>query len=382
MSKRSFRVALAVVIGSVILAVGVAGWFVHRAFAYPDESHEGAGKEVEVEIKSGMSFPAVASLLAQRHVIERPTWFRLYAMWRGETTNVKPGKYLIKDNTTPAEVLEVIIAGVKEITIRVTLPEGKNMLEYFELIEKACPSGQKPPCPKITTAKELETLARDKDFLAGHAIVGDNVEGYLFPDTYEFRVNEKARVVLERLITRHQEVWQDVLAKHPRDVASLKDKLRWTDRDILTMASIVEKEAVEPAERPRIAQVFINRLTKPDFKPHRLETDPTIRYGCLVPEKKSAACIAWNEPCAKQNLGPGCDRLHRAQLDDQDNPYNTYQHEGLPPGPIANPGRRSMEAVVSPDGSGYLYFVAKNDREHVFSKTFDEHKKAVDKYQR
>ena len=142
------------------------------------------------------------------------------------------------------------------------------------------------------------------------------------------------------------------------------------------MASIVEKEAVEPAERPRIAQVFINRLTKPDFKPHRLETDPTIRYGCLVPEKKSAACVAWNEPCAKQNLPPGCDRLHRAQLDDKDNPYNTYRHEGLPPGPISEPrpaldrGRRSR-----PTARDYLFFVAKNEREHVFSKTLDEHKR-------
>ena len=83
-----------------------------------------------------------------------------------------------------------------------------------------------------------------------------------------------------------------------------------------------------------------------------------------------------------QNLPPGCDRLHRAQLDDKDNPYNSYQHEGLPPGPIANPGKRSIEATLVPDGSEYLYFVAKNDREHVFSKTFDEHKKNVDKYQR
>jgi UPF0755 protein len=382
MSKRSFRIALAVVIGSVLIVVGIAGYFVNRALSYPDEAHEGAGKEIEVEIKSGMSFPTVASLLADKKVIARPTWFRLYAMWQGDTTNIKPGKYLIKDNLTPRKVLEVIVTGIKEITVKVTLPEGKNMLEYFELIEKACPANIKPPCPKITTAKELEVLARDKDFLTAHAISGDSVDGYLFPDTYDFRVNEKPRVVLERLIQRHQEVWQEVIAKHAKDTAKIKDKLRWTDRDILTMASIVEKEAVEPSERPRIAQVFINRLTKPEFKPKRLETDPTIRYGCLVPAKKSAACVAWNEPCAKQGLPPGCDRLHRAQLDDKDNPYNTYQHEGLPPGPIANPGRRSMEAVVSPDGSDFLYFVAKNDRQHVFSKTFEDHKKAVDKYQR
>src|SRR5215212_4909620 len=123
MSKRNFRVALAVVIGSVIIVVAIAGWFVHRALSYPDEAHAGSGKELEVEIKSGMSFPAVASLLAEKHVIARPTWFRLYAMWEGDTTNIKPGKYLIKDNLAPKQVLAVLVAGVKEVATKVTLPE-------------------------------------------------------------------------------------------------------------------------------------------------------------------------------------------------------------------------------------------------------------------
>jgi UPF0755 protein len=372
MSKRSFRIALAIVIASVLIVIGVAAFFIHRALSYADERHAGSGKEIEVEIKTGMSFPAVASLLAQKKVIARPTWFRLYAMWEGETTNVKTGKYLIKDNETPRVVLKTIITGIKEVTTKVTLPEGKNMLEYFALIEKA----------KIAKASELEALARDKEFLGHFTITAETAEGHLFPDTYEFRVNEKPRAVLEKLIQRHQEVWQELLSKHPRDYGRIKEKMKWSDSDILTMASIVEKEAVEPAERPRIAQVFINRLTKPDFKPRRLETDPTIRYGCLVPEKKSSPCIAWNEPCAKQNLPPGCDRLHRIQLDDKDNPYNTYQHEGLPPGPIANPGKSSIEATLTPDGSDYLFFVAKNPREHVFSKNLADHERAVDKYMR
>jgi len=337
MSKRSFRTALAVVIGSVLIILGLAGWFVHRAFAYPDETHAGTGKEVEVEIKAGMGIQPVAALLASKHVIDRPTWFRLYAMWEGDTTNIKPGKYLLKDNQTPAQVLEV-----------------------FAILEQA----------KVAKASELEAVARDKDFLAKHALVGDSVEGYLFPDTYEFRVDEKPRAVLERLVTHHEEVWNDLLAKHGRDAARLKDKLQWTDRDILTMASIVEKEAVDPAERPRIAQVFINRLTSPSFKPKRLETDPTIRYGCEVPVQKSTACQQWSKG----------DRLHRAQLDDKDNPYNTYQHEGLPPGPICNPGKASIEATLTPDGTDYLYFVAKDARNHVFSRTLEEHKKNVDRF--
>jgi len=362
MSKRSFRIAVAVVLGTIVVVLALGGYFVHRALQYSETSHDGSGQDVEVEIKTGMSFPQVASLLADKGLITRPTWFRLYAMWEGDTTNVKTGKYLIKDNLTPAQVLKVLVTGVKDVTTKVTLPEGKNMLECFALLEAA----------RVASAKELEAIARDKEFLAQHAITGDSVEGYLFPDTYDFRVGEKPRAVLERLITRHQEVWNDLLAKHGRAAAELKDKMKWTDRDILVMASIVEKEAVDAAERPRIAQVFINRLTSPNFKPKRLETDPTIRYGCEVPVQKSQACQQWNKG----------DRLHRAQLDDKDNAYNTYQHDGLPPGPICNPGKASLVATMSPDGSDYLYFVAKDARNHVFARTYEEHKKNVDKYQK
>lgn len=384
MSKRSFRTALAIVIGSIAIIAGLAGWFIHRALSYPDEAHAGKGQDVEVEIKSGMSFPTVAAALAEKGVIAKPTWFRIYAMWEGKTTEVKQGKYLIKDNLRPREVLAILTKGVKEVTIKVTLPEGKTMLEFFELIEKACPQDVAPPCPSIAKAKDLEALARDKQFLAKFAIAGDTVEGYLFPDTYNFRVNEKPQVVLQRLITRHQEVWNELMGKHAKNAAKLKDKLDWSDRDILTMASIVEKEAVNENERARIAQVFINRLTSASFKPKKLQTDPTIRYGCMVPQQKSTACVAWHEPCLKATPPKpmGCDRLHRAQLDDQDNPYNTYAHEGLPPGPIANPGRASIEGTLSPDGSDFFYFVAssKGARSHAFARTVSEHEKNVRKY--
>jgi peptidoglycan lytic transglycosylase G len=374
MSKRSFRTALAVVVGSLIIVAVIAGYFINRALSYPGEAHDGTGRDVEVEVKTGMSFPSVASMLSDKGLIEKPTWFRLYAMWEGDTTNVKTGKYLIKDNLTPREVLAILVAGVKEVTVKVTLPEGKSMLEYFEIIEGA----------RVASAKELEAIARDKEFLGKHAISGDSVDGYLFPDTYQFRVGEKPMVVMERLVQRHQEVFNALVAKHPKDTAKLKDKLGWSDRDILTMASIVEKEAVDPAERPRIAQVFINRLTSSSFKPHKLQTDPTIRYGCMVPLQKSKACIAWNEPCleATPPKPMGCDRLHRAQLDDADNPYNTYAHEGLPPGPISNPGKASIEATLAPDGSDYFYFVAtsKNSRNHAFAKSAEEHERNVKKY--
>jgi UPF0755 protein len=372
MPKRSFRTALIIVGATVATIILVCAILINRALAYADDSHGGQGLDVEVEIKSGMSFPEIAAMLSDKGLIEKPTWFRLYAMWNGDTTRVKTGKYLIKDNLTPKDVLAVLVTGVKEVTVKVTLPEGKNMLEYFEILEQA----------KVASARELELIARDKAVLGKYAIQGESLDGYLFPDTYQFRVPEKPAVVIERLVNRHREVWNSIVNKNPKDTAKLKDKLGWSDRDILTMASIVEKEAADPKERPRIAQVFINRLTFPSFKPRRLETDPTIRYGCLVPQAKSPPCVAWIEACTKQGKQAGCDRLRRAQLDDKDNAYNTYQHEGLPPGPISNPGRASMAATISPDDSDYLFFVAtsKGSRSHAFAKSIDEHKRNVAKY--
>ena len=371
-SKRSFGIALIIVVGSLAIAAGIAAFFLHRAMSYPDEPHGGSGREIEVEIASGMSFPAIASRLSERGVIARPTWFRMFAMWRGQTADVKPGKYLIKDNLTPRDVLAIIVAGVPEATVRVTLPEGENMLELFRRLEDA----------KVAPAAELEALARDREFLAKYAIVADTADGYLFPDTYKFHVGERPHIVLQRLITRHREIWNQAMQKHARDASRLKERLGWTDRDLLTLASIVEKEAIDPAERPRIAQVFVNRLTSTSFKPRRLETDPTIRYGCLVPTQKSPPCVAWIELCTKAGKPAGCERLRRAQLDDKDNVYNTYQHDGLPPGPIGNPGRRSIEATFAPDGSDYFYFVAtsKSSRTHAFSRTMAEHRRNVEKY--
>ena len=198
------------------------------------------------------------------------------------------------------------------------------------------------------------------------------MDGYLFPETYKLSVPTSAKAVLTRLVEQHRIVWDRVQRKHPKQIDALRKKLGWSDRDILIMASIVEKEAVIDQERPRIAQVFINRLTSPSFSPKRLETDPTIRYGCTVPLEKSEGCKKWDPT----------QRLRRAQLDDTDNPYNTYRQEGLPPGPICSPGERSLLATVNPDGSNYFYFVAKDDHSHVFSRTYAEHERAVDKYMR
>jgi UPF0755 protein len=170
------------------------------------------------------------------------------------------------------------------------------------------------------------------------------------------------------MVARHQQVYAEVRRTHHEGAETLATELGWADHQIVIMASLIEKETGQAAERPRIASVFLNRLRFTTFQPKLLQTDPTIIYGCTVPEQKSEAC--------KQFEG----RIRRIHLRDVDNPYNTYTHEGLPPGPISNPGRAALEAVLAPERTRYLYFVARNDGTHQFSKTVQEHDAAVDKY--
>ncbi|MCB9558826.1 MAG: endolytic transglycosylase MltG [Kofleriaceae bacterium] len=371
MSKRSFRTALVVVVATFVLAGGVVAYLVHEALSYPDHRHAGKGVEVEVEITPGMSFPQIASVLEQKGVIDRPRWFRIYGMRRGVTTKVRSGRYVLADNWTPKQVLDRLLQGVEEKQVQVTLPEGKHMLEYFELLAGKRDDGVHPEL-QVASVAELDALARDPEFLRAHGIEGDTVEGYLYPETYNFAVPTKPAKVLERMINQHRAVWNKLLDQHRTAYRKLRDKLKWSDREILTMASIVEKEAIRADEQSRIAQVFINRLTDPGFKPKLLQTDPTVRYGCQVPKIKPPSCAGWSTD----------DSLHRAQLDDKDNPYNTYTHEGLPPGPIANPGKGAMAAVLEPDGSNYFYFVAKADGSngHAFARSLAEHRRNVEKY--
>jgi len=362
MSKRSFRTALIIVVSTVAILGGISAYVVKVALSYPDKRHDGNGEEIAVRIEKGMSFPQIAELLEEKGIIDKPRWFRLYAMHKGVTTKVRTGDYRLSNDQTPKEVLGKLLDGVKDVTVAVTVPEGLHMLEVFELVGKA----------KVAPAAELETLARDPEFLSKHGIGADTAEGFLFPETYRFRVPTPAEKVLETMIKQHRVVWDRIRRDKSRAIGKLHKKLGWSDRDILIMASIVEKEAVVGGERPRIAQVFINRLVSPSFKPHRLDTDPTIRYGCTVPVQKSRGCQKWDPS----------KRLRRAQLDDKDNPYNTYQHEGLPPGPICSPGAASLAATVEPDGSKYFYFVSKNDGTHAFARSRREHERNVNKYQR
>jgi UPF0755 protein len=356
MMKRAFQVFLA----TTLLGLAAIGWVARTAWRYGDRATGGARGPVEVEIPRGAGAGDVADRLAAAGLLDRPAVFRLYAGQRGVAGRFKAGRYVISAPATPRQILDVLVRGAADELVSVTIPEGKNMIEIAAIFEAA------GVCP----AAELLAQARDATFAAALGLPGTSLEGYLYPDTYRLRPRTAAARALIPLVRRHRQVFEELRTAHQKGVAALKKTLAFEDAQIVTLASIVEKETGQTTERPRIAQVFLNRLRLPTFAPKLLQTDPTIIYGCTVALPRSEACSRWDG------------RIRRIHLDDRANPYNTYTHEGLPPGPIANPGRAALEAVMAPDGTPYLYFVSKNDGTHFFSRTVAEHEAAVTRYQR
>jgi UPF0755 protein len=358
--RRAFRVFLITAAVGLLVFAALA----YKALTYPDRASGPARGPVEVEIPRGAGAQKVSDLLAEAGLIDRPSLFRLYAGQRGAASRFRPGHYKFEAPATPRQLIDLIVKGVADELVAVTIPEGKNMIEVAELLDAA----------GVSSKDELVALATDPIFVKSLDLPGRSLEGYLFPDTYRLRPKSQASRVLVAMVRRHRQVWEELRAANPTGANYLRSKLKLDDAAAVTLASIVEKETGQPQERPRIAQVFMNRLLKSSFKPKLLQTDPTIVYGCTVAPKflgaASAACQKWDG------------RIHRIHLEDTANPYNTYTHEGLPPGPIANPGRAALAAVFRPDGTNYLYFVAKNDGTHQFSASIAEHEAAVVKYQR
>jgi UPF0755 protein len=308
-----------------------------------------------------MQLSAITTALADAHVVDHPSWFRIYVTHKGMASRLRTGTYQLRDDMTPKEVLAALVKGVEEQDLTVTIPEGKSYKEAFEILASLG-----------IPAADFDKVGRDPQWLKNEGIDGDTPEGYLFPDTYRFKKTASAKDILEAMVKRHRVVYEELRKRHGQKLADLQAGLKLGDREIVIMASLVEKETSDAKERPRIAGVFYNRLRSSKFPSRRLETDPTIRYGCEVLGANTQPCKDWDPK----------GRLHKPQLTDADNPYNTYTHAGLPPGPICNPGKAALDAAMGPEKTDYLFFVAKDEKSHDFSKTFEEHDAKVKKYQR
>ena len=267
-----------------------------------------------------------------------------------------PGRHLLRDDLSPRELAQRLTRSPARPHGRVTIPEGYNHQQIAARLAEL----------EVCAAADFTAAVFNPELLRELRLRGPSAEGYLFPATYELPVDSEPAAVVRTLVAEARKRLARLEARHPGAFDALTKTDGLDEHDAVALASMVEREAADPAEHPLIASVFFNRLHDPSFRPLKtLESDPTAAYGCLV------------EPA----LAPSCAGFHGqvtpALLRDSKNRYNTYRHPGVPPGPIANPGESALNAVLAPARSEYLYFVAAGHGRHTFSKTFEEHRNAI-----
>ena len=305
-------------------------------FGYFLVSPAGTEKREEIfVVKKGSGLRAIAAQLEERGLIKGNNLFMLWAYVRGGARDIKAGEYSLNQSMAPVNILHILTSGAVK-TYYFTIPEGLSAEGIADLLQRR----------NLVNKRDFVYLICDKALVASYNVDGKSLEGYLFPDTYVISRDIGARDLIDLMVNRFWEVFNS-LVRGQEPTMPVKD--------IVILASIVEKETGQVTERPVIASVFLNRLKKR----MRLESDPTVIYG----------------------LEDFSGDLKRKDLR-APSPYNTYLHRGIPPGPIANPGREALKAVINPVETDYLYFVSKNDGSHHFSSTLKEHNRAVYKYQK
>jgi len=352
--RASSGLSRALLIGlAALIAVALAslGWLV---LVYPKSAGPGRGRELSVEVDPTLDLDALAARLHEAGAIESPLFFATYARLLGAEDRLRAGPALLTDDMTPRDVLARVAHGYGEPSIRVVIPEGFDRFDVAARLERWGVCGE----------DEFLAATEDRALLEELGIEGPSAEGYLFPDTYRFPQGLGGADAVRRLVEGFERRGAPMFEEH--GLEGLARELSWGRHEALILASIVEKEAVAEEERPIIARVFMNRLSVPGFSPRRLQADPTVSYGCRAAPELAPSCSA--------RTGRA---ITRAMLQDRVNLYNTYRHEGLPPGPICNPGASSIRAVLTAAPHEYLYFVARGGGRHTFSATLEEHNAAV-----
>jgi UPF0755 protein len=294
---------------------------------------EPTGDPVRFTVPQGSGFGAVTDTLASHDLVEWPTIFRLYARYEGAERDVKPGVYEMQRGLAWSDILDKLVSG-DVVRMTVVVPEGWTLAQIVPRIAEATGS-----MPDSILAEILS-----EEGSQGYGVPGPTLEGYLYPATYVLPVGATAEVVIQGMVDRYKQVWTP-----ERQVRA--DSLGMSEREVVTLASIVEKEARQWGERDTIAAVYHNRLRigMP------LQADPTVQYA----------------------LGVHQTRLLYSHIDQvADHPYNTYRQRGLPPGPIASPSTGAIDATLNPADVSFLYFVARPNGSHVFTRSLAEHNAA------
>lgn len=345
-ARRAMPVAL--VLGA-LLAIFLTYLFV----IFPSSSGPGGGKDVDLSFDADEPTPAIIAKLEGAGLLKSPRIFSLWARIAG--LHVAPGQHLLTDDASPHELARRLEREGHATHAKVTIPEGWTRFDIAKRLQTL----------HVAWSQAFIDASANPDLLHELAIDADSAEGYLFPATYELPLDSDPKEIVRRLANELDHRFTQLEQNHRLGRAQLENGLGWGKKEILTLASMVEKEAAVDDERPIIASVFLNRLRDPSFKRKVLQCDPTSAYGCLALKDKIPACVGFQgKPTHAINFDPA-------------NTYSTYVHEGLPPGPIGNPGLKSLQAVLAPATTKYLYFVVRGDRHHAFSETLDEHNTAV-----
>lgn len=295
--------------------------------------HEGEGPIVHVRVPRGSAFSTVTDSLEAQGVIGSPTLFRAYARVTGADRSIKPGTYGFRKGMGWDRILADLHKG-RVLTQRITIPEGWELRRIAPRLAAA--TGLSPD--------SVLAILADPEMPARFGVPGPTLEGYIYPATYDIPLDTPLETILTVMIGEYRKIWT------PQRRARA-DSLKLSEREVIALASIVEKEARIRDEMPTIAAVYHNRLRIG----YPLQADPTVQYA----------------------LGEHQTRLLYAHIDSvASNPYNTYRHRGIPPGPIASPSAAAVDATLYPADVPYLYFVARPDGSHIFTRSLVEHNRA------
>ncbi len=329
------------IVSALIIAAVMAAAGLMRLYQFGTEAHAGAQSPALLVIAPGSSMRQVSAQLRAADVITSARMFEMLARIKGSARSIKYGTYEFSAALSPLDILDRLQRGLVRLS-PFTVPEGRTLFETARIIAATGLAGEDDLLEKMT----------DPDVISGLGLKADSLEGYLFPDTYLFGQETTAGMILHAMTERYRQVFAE-------EMQTAGNPAGLSEHEIITLASLVEAETGRADERPLIAGVFLNRLAKG----MRLECDPTVVYGQLL-------------------LDPGFnERLSRRHLR-QPTPHNTYLNHGLPPGPICSPGRLAIRAVLQPEKTDFLFFVSRNDGSHEFSRTLQEHDRAVETFQR
>jgi UPF0755 protein len=334
------RKAFAIVVLAIVLvggAAGVAGWLGWERIHAPYRNY--AGSEQFVTIRQGAGSAEIGRTLSDAQVVSDARLFRAALWWTGQGRNLKAGEYRFDRPLSTLEVIDVLVRG-DVYARRITFPEGLTIEEMAKLYESR----------DFGSARDFLTAAKNVERIKDLDPDATDLEGYLFPETYALPRGTPASRLIDAMVDRFRIVYDDQMRARSAEQGL-------TTRQVVTLASLVEKETGKADERPIVASVYRNRLKIG----MAMQADPTIVYALDKAHR-------YNGNIRREDLT-------------LESPYNTYKYPGLPPGPIASPGKASLEAALLPADVPYIYFVSRNDGSHVFAQTLAQHNANVQKFQ-